>query len=643
MCGICGAVAVDGLLPPAIQRAMPSMTRAIRHRGPDGGAVVDCPQASLGHRRLAIIDREGGRQPMANEDESFWIVFNGEIYNHRDLRRDLVSRGHRFRTTSDTEVILHGFEEYGQGCLERLEGMFAFAIYDQRHHELFMARDRLGKKPLFWGIFDGVLHFGSEIKAIAASPAFDDTVDLSSLEGYLSLGYFLAPQTVYRGVKKLEPGHWLHLRNRHVTIRQYWDIGLIDDDQRPEAQVAEDLEGLLRENVCARLESEVPLGAFLSGGIDSALVVSFMAEAQGREVVTTSVGFGESAHNELQAAGLTARHLHTCHHPEIVTPRLEDILDTIVGSFDEPFADSSAIPTYYVSAMARRHVTVALSGDGGDEAFAGYDFRYVPHAVERAVARLLPGRAGRAASGFLARSWPRSPRLPRPLRLARTFENLAVDDAAAYYADLCFLKPDGARLLLGLEPGRDWGASPVFETVTGAYNRCPSKSAVQRAEYADLKIYLPNDVLVKVDRMSMAHGLEVRCPLLDRRIVEFAFRIPVSTKMPGLRAKVLLKRVARGRIPSEVLTLPKHGFSAPIADWLAGPYAEMFRSDVAGVSSRVSALLDASEVVRLFDEHRARRGDHSYALWAVWMLERWARQQREPIREPLAIAAQDVA
>ncbi len=526
MCGITGVMALDGALSPGIRRAMPAMTAAIRHRGPDGGAIAGFPGAALGHRRLAIIDRAGGQQPMTNEDESLWIVFNGEIYNHRALRRDLVAQGHRFRTASDTEAILHAFEQYGPSSVERLEGMFAFAIYDRRRHRLFIARDRLGKKPLFWGVFGGALHFASEIKALAESPAFTDALDLSGLEGYLSLGYVLAPRTIYRDVFKLEPAHWLSWRDGQLTIRRYWDIEAFDDDRRPAAAIADDLAALVHDNVRARLESEVPLGAFLSGGIDSALVTSFMTGDSGRGVVTTSVGFGEAAHNELDAAALTARHLGTSHHPDLVTPALDEVLDRIAVAFDEPFADASAIPTYYVSANARRHVTVALSGDGGDETFAGYDFRYVPHAIESAAARLLPGALGRSGAGVLGRVWPRAGHLPRWLRLARTFDNLSGDRAAAYYADLCFLKPDDARALLGGAAGRDVADSEVFQAVTAPYRRCPSASAVQRAEYADVMTYLPNDVLVKVDRMSMMHGLEVRCPLLDRRIVEFAFRVP---------------------------------------------------------------------------------------------------------------------
>jgi asparagine synthase (glutamine-hydrolysing) len=481
-------------------------------------------------------------------------------------------------------------------------------------------------------VFDQTLHFASEIKAIAASPVFNDTLDLSGLEGYLALGYFLAPKSVYRDVNKLQPGHWMRLSDGRIEIRQYWDVTDFDSNRGNPEQLVGELDALLRTAVHERLESEVPLGAFLSGGIDSALVVSLMAEGADRRVVTTSVGFGERSHNELDNAGLTARYIGTEHYPEVVQPNLEAVIDKIVAGFDEPFADASAIPTYYVSEMARRHVTVALSGDGGDEAFGGYDFRYVPHAIESRIARCVPGKTGRAAAGLLASVWPNSPRLPRVLRLRGLLANLSVDRASAYFADLCFVKPVAVNRLLRQRPHitDTW----VFDAVTSAYRRCPSLDPVQCAEYADLKVYLPDDVLTKVDRMSMAHGLEVRCPLLDRRVVEFAFAVPAAAKMPRLRSKVLLRGVARGRVPAAILDLPKRGFTAPVGEWLAGSYADMFRDDVLTSDSRIAGMLDQREVSRLFEENRSARVRHPHALWAVWMLERWAKQVRTKALQP---------
>jgi asparagine synthase (glutamine-hydrolysing) len=638
VCGICGAFALDGVLNPAVGRALPAMTAALRHRGPDGDGFYVDDVAALGHRRLAIIDRAGGGQPMTNEDGTCWIVFNGEIYNHKELRGKLIAKGHLFRTTSDTEAILHAYEEYGSFAVDHLEGMFAFAIYDRPRRELFMARDRLGKKPLFYAELAGVLHFASEIKAFYPSPYWDDTLDRFSLEAYLSLGYLLAPATIYRHVRKLEPGHVLLARHRRVETRKYWDVERFDDDRRAEPALLADLEHVLEENVHARLESEVPIGCFLSGGIDSGLVVSFMSGALGPGVVTTSVGFQQAAHNELNAARQTANRFATDHYEEIVQPELEELFDPIVRAFDEPFADSSAIPTFYVARAARRHVTVALTGDGGDETFGGYDFRYATHALEGKLRPLVPGRAGRRLALWLGARWPRSARLPRALRLGNVIENLGRDPAAGYYADLCFIKPWEARELVG-GTGRDPSDSPVYDAVTAPYRRCPSASPIQRAQYADLKVYLPNDPLVKVDRMSMAHGLEVRSPFLDRRLVEFAFRIPTERKVGMFKPKHLLRTLARRRLPAALESLPKRGFTVPIGDWIAGPYRHRYRREVLGNNSAVSGLLDVAHLRAAFREHCDGRADRSYLLWAVWVLERWltlVHERTQPAAEVVA-------
>jgi asparagine synthase (glutamine-hydrolysing) len=630
MCGICGVMALEGDLHPALARGVRAMNAAIAHRGPDGDGFYDDGPVALGHRRLAIIDRAGGAQPMSNEDGTCWIVFNGEVYNHRALRPVLEARGHRFRTSADTEVILHAYEEYGTGCVERLEGMFAFAVYDGRRRELFIARDRLGKKPLFYAVLGGALHFASELGALRASPMWEGDIDLSAVEGYLSLGYFLAPQTAYRGVSKLEPGCWLRLSGGRLTGARYWDVQEFDTDRRDEGALVDEIGQTMRAAVHDRLESEVPLGAFLSGGIDSGLVVSFMAEALGDRLVTTSVGFAESAHNELDAASITARQFNAHHHAEVVAPQLEEVFDEVVDACGEPLADSSAIPTWYVSRCARRHVTVALSGDGGDETFAGYDFRYVPHALEERARRVIPGTLGRRMAGWMAHQWPRSPGLPRPLRLGTIWDNLSRDPASAYYLDLCFLKPNETRALLGVAPGDDPADSPVYGAVTEPYRRCPSPDALQRAQYADLKVYMPNDPLVKVDRMSMAHSLEVRCPLLDRRLVEMAFRIPSAMKLRGRTGKVLLRELARARLPRQLATLPKRGFTVPIGEWIAGPYQQAFRDEVLATNSRVASLLDTAFLRRILTEHRPGMASHAYTLWAVWLLERWLRRTNVP-------------
>jgi asparagine synthase (glutamine-hydrolysing) len=627
MCGICGVFSLNGPLNPAAREAVSDMNAALAHRGPDGDGYFADTSAALGHRRLAIIDVAGGDQPIANEDGTCLIVFNGEIYNHRGLRPFLESKGHRFKTASDTETILHAYEQFGPACVERLEGMFAFVIYDGRRRQLFAARDRLGKKPFFYTVLDGVFHFASELPALARSPLWKGELDLTGLEAYLSLGYFLAPSTIYHNVHKLLPGHWLQIADGRVETRQYWDVQEFDTDLRPTNELLDSIDETLRAAVHDRLESEVPLGAFLSGGIDSGLVVSYMAEVLADRLVTVSVGFGGSEHNELEAAELTARHLESRHYSEIIEPRFESVLEPVVLGLGEPLADSSAIPTWYVSQAARQHVTVALSGDGGDESFAGYDFRYVPHAIEAGVRPWVPGGLGRAVRQ-LGAVWPRWPSLPRPLRVGTVLENLGRDPASAYYADLAFLKPADARTLMGLAPDRDPRSSVVYEAVTEPYRRCPSTNAVQRAEYADLKVYLPNDPLVKVDRMSMAHGLEVRCPLLDRRLIELAFRIPASEKQRGRQGKTLLRALARRRLPGELWQLPKRGFTAPVGKWLAGPSSTRFQDEVLRSRAIVGSHLDSEELRKRLTDHQAGRGDHGYMLWAIWLLERWLQQAR---------------
>jgi asparagine synthase (glutamine-hydrolysing) len=426
-------------------------------------------------------------------------------------------------------------------------------------------------------------------------------------------------------VHKLLPGHWLRVSNGRLETREYWDVREFDTDDRPDPVLLDEIDRTLRSAVHDRLESEVPLGAFLSGGIDSGLVVSYMAEALGDRLVTTSVGFGEEGHNELEAAGIVANHFNSRHFPEVIRPQLEEVFSAVAAGLGEPLADSSAIPTWYVSKSARRHVTVALTGDGGDETFAGYDFRYVPHAMEASVRRWMPSGLGPAAAWLGAR-WPRWRRLPKPLRAGTLVENLGLDPAGAYYADLAFLKPADARVLMGLSPDRDPRVSPVYDAVTEPYRRCTSRDAVQRAEYADLKVYMPNDPLVKVDRMSMAHGLEVRCPLLDRRVVELAFRIPASRKQQGGRGKTLLRTLARKRLPGELWKLPKRGFTAPIGEWIAGPHEGLYQSEVLHQRSAIASHVDVKELQRRLVAHRTGAADHGYTLWAVWVLEQWLRQ-----------------
>jgi asparagine synthase (glutamine-hydrolysing) len=600
------------------------MTDALAHRVPDGDGFYDSECVAFGHRRLAIIDRAGGRQPIANEDDTCWIIFNGEVYNHRRLRPELEARGHRFRTHSDTETILHAYEEYGSQCVEKLDGMFAFAIYDGRRNELFAARDRVGKKPFFFTWIGGVFYFASELPALRLVPGWRPELDRSALETYLSLGYFVAPGTVFKDVTKLLPAHWLRVDASGDDSRKYWDICEFDTEQRSAAEITRDIDETLRGAVDARLESEVPLGAFLSGGIDSGLVVSYMAERMAGRLVTTSVGFEQKGHNELDVAATVASHFGSAHFADIVQPRLDESIGPIIEHLGEPMADSSAIPSWYVSREARKHVTVALSGDGGDEAWAGYDFRNDPLAIEQKLRRLVLSPM-RPLFRWTGAHWPRGARIPRALRAGAVLENLAGDPSQAYYSDLAFMKPHSARELMGTGRDRSIEHSPAFQAVAKEFHSCKSSDLVQKAGYADLKVYLPNDPLVKVDRMSMAHSLEVRCPFLDRKVLELAFRIPASMKRTRGRGKLPLRALARQRLPEGVWKLPKRGFTMPIGTWIAQCAADRYREEVLDGGAATNSCIDRAALERRYEEHRSGRRDHSYSLWAVWVLERWLR------------------
>ena len=447
MCGIAGYVDFAGHAPDQARLRVKRMTDAIAHRGPDGEGFYVDGKAALGHRRLAIIDVATGQQPMAAADGRVQIVFNGEIYNYLQLRADLEARGHRFRTNSDTEAIVVAYLEWGESCVERLHGMFAFAIWDTRSHELFLARDRVGKKPMYYFRRGSVVAFGSELKALRATGWCPDAIDPEAIDCYFSFGYIPAPKTVYQDVRKLRSARTLRISQTSEVERQYWNLEFREPAQRSLGEATEEFEALLDDAVRCRLMSEVPLGAFLSGGLDSSLVVSSMARVSDRSVITNSIGFEDREFNELSAARAIAEHLGTDHHEFMVQPRATDVLEKIAWHFDEPLADSSAIPTWYVCEMARRTVTVALSGDGGDEGFGGYTFRYLPHMFESRLRGFIPAALRAPLFGALGSLWPASARLPQPLRLKTIFENLATSDAEAYYRDLVWLRSEARTAL----------------------------------------------------------------------------------------------------------------------------------------------------------------------------------------------------
>ncbi len=620
MCGIAGRFNFDPLR--LVDRdVLAAMTDVLAHRGPDAAGAHVAPGIGLGHRRLSIIDLATGDQPLSNEDGTIWTVYNGEIYNFADVRAELIAHGHRFRTSSDTEVIVHGYEEWGELCVEKFRGMFAIAIWDAVARRLVLARDRLGVKPLYYAELPGIgVVFGSELKALLEDPDVPREWRADAIDAYLSLLYIPAPATIYRGIAKLPPAHVLVAEKGATRTFRYWDLEFTGDgDPRREDEYLEELDALLRESVALRQISDVPLGAFLSGGIDSTAVAAYMVETSARPPVTISVGFDQEAYDELSHARTVAEHLGCEFHQRTVTPDIVSLLPKLAWHFDEPFADSSAVPTYYVSKEARALVTVALSGDGGDELWAGYARHRVEHFEQRA--RTVLGPASRVA-GWLGRA------LPLSLKGARALRHLAhrPDHAYALKHAYGMFEPDAKTRLYSPGFAQAVGDADVLAAFRDTYRRCGSHDALDRALYVDVHTYMVDDILTKVDRMSMAVSLEAREPLLDHRLLEFAASVPSSLKLKEGRTKHLLRRVLDRRIPKHILERRKRGFDAPIGEWLRGPLRPMADALLEDGRLRERGIFNASEVTRLWTEHRTGRADHRHRLWQLLMLELWFRQ-----------------
>jgi asparagine synthase (glutamine-hydrolysing) len=619
MCGIFGVFGTNRE-QPASADVLEGMARAVVHRGPDGGGMHCDGALGIGMRRLSIIDLDTGSQPIANEDGTVWVVFNGEIYNYRELRAELEQRGHRFATASDTEVIVHLWEDLGERCVERLRGMFAFAVWDASRRTLLLARDRLGIKPLYYADTSHGVVFGSELKALLESPWIVRTVDRRAAALYLERGYVPDPLSILAGVAKLPPGHTLTVRDgRTVESRRYWASTPFFESS---AAAPADAEALLWERltdaVRSHLVSDVPLGAFLSGGVDSTTVVAIMAKEMGARVKTFSIGFREPGFDELPYAREVAQAFGTEHHELLVGPEDLGVLDDVLAAFDEPFADCSAIPTYIVSRLARQHVTVALSGDGGDELFAGYE-RYL---VDRR--RRLVGLVGDTGLGAPLRRL--STALPKGTRGKNYLYNLSLPRMERYL-DAVSLFP--ARELGGLLE-RD-GTNGVETSFNTALREGRGLDPLSRLQDFDLQTYLPGDILTKLDRMSMAVSLEARVPLLDHPLVEFACGLPAGLRMRGAEAKYLLKRALRGRVPDAVLTRPKQGFGVPLAVWFSRILPTFFR-DRLGEGTRLREVgVKAGAVEALLDVYEAkRRPDHCGQLWGLLVLDTALRRLFEP-------------
>lgn len=627
MCGIAGFVDLKHRLARNEAAAvLERMCQVIVHRGPDDqGTMQTDDGVYLGMRRLSIIDLAGGHQPISNEDGLVSIVFNGEIYNYRELQPELYSRGHSFQTQSDTEVIVHSYEEFGPDCVSRLRGMFAFAIWDAKRQSLFIARDRVGKKPLYYTLTEqGVFVFGSELKSLLQHPAVRQEVSPHAIDSYLTCGYVPDPLSILRGIRKLPPGHHLTFANGRVEVTCYWDFKyepVKNGTSRRLEDYLDELRSLLAESVRLRLISDVPLGAFLSGGVDSSTIVGLMARELSQPVKTFSIGFHEDSYNELKYARVAAEHFGTDHHEFVVTPDLCEIVDDLAWFLDEPFADSSAIPTYMVSRLARQYVTVVLSGDGGDELFAGYT-RYVVDRRRSGFAA-LPRFVRR---GLMA---PLSRHLPHGARGRNYLHNVALDSLDRYLDSISIFtelnKPllytDAFREQLNRNGDEDELAVPFRDYAA----RVKTGEELDAMLYIDSKTYLPGDILTKVDRMSMAASLEARVPLLDHKLIEFVNSIPAHLKLNGLETKHIFKRAVRDFVPAEILDRPKQGFGVPVQEWINRQLRERIHETLTEQRTRERGYIEPAYVQLLLDEHERGRRDHSTQLWALFMLELWHR------------------
>lgn len=623
MCGIAGLFAREA--HAQVDRDLLARMRdRMVHRGPDGAGLWCDDGIGLAHRRLSVIDVEGSPQPMHSPDGRAAIVFNGEIYNYRALRSELAGLGHAFRTEGDTEVILAAWRQWGADCLARFDGMFAFALYDRERRQLFLARDRFGVKPLFTALLpDGTFAFASELKGLLAHPALDRTIDPLAIEDYFAWGYVPDHRSMLAGVDKLPAGHYRiveHGKPPHPPVCWY-DISFEQRETMSAVDEAEALRAQLGTAIASRMVSDVPIGAFLSGGVDSSAVVALMAERASQPVTTCSIGFDVADLDETAHARLIAEKFGTAHHERIVDPAMFDRIDALAGMFDEPFADASALPTAAVCALAREHVTVALSGDGADEAFAGYR-RHVFHAAEERARGALPLPLRRAVFGPLATLYPKADWAPRPLRAKTTLQSLALSGEEAYARALGVMSPELRGRIFSPAMKRELGGYRAEQPLIELMRNAPASSGLDRAQYADLKFWLPGDILTKVDRTSMAVSLEAREPLLDHHLVELAARLPETRRVSGGQGKLALKQAMEGTLPRQILYRPKQGFVLPIAQWFRSELKEAARAAARSERLLDTGWFDAAALSQLAEDHIAGRRDHARELWQLLMLER---------------------
>ena len=620
---------------------MAAMVARLEHRGPDDSGIYRDGHAALGFRRLSIVDLSGGHQPLANEDGTIWTVFNGEIYNFPSLRRRLEARGHTLRSAGDSEVLVHLYEDEGPGMFALLRGMFALAIWDEPRRRLVLGRDRLGQKPLVYRLANGRISFASELKSLLAMPEADlpRRLDPLALDRYLTYGYVPHPSTILEGVHKLPPAHHAVWQDGRLELTRYWEPEWDREVERTPGEEVEELRGTLDEAVREQMVADVPLGAFLSGGVDSTIVVALMQRASSRPVQTFSIAFDDPAFDESRYAELAAKAIGTEHHAFVVEPRAWETLPALARQFDEPFADSSALPTWHVARETRRHVTVALTGDAGDELFAGYD-RYRAVALAAWLDR-LPDAPRNFLGGPVARTLPASVKAKTRLRqVRRMLEGIGQDVRARYlHWVTTFDEPSRAALYsddfldhLATAGARHPAEADPAAVLARAFDAAPKRDPVTRATIVDLLTYLPGDLLVKVDLASMAHGLEARSPFLDHRVVELALAMPIGRKLRlrGGRSKVVLKRAFADLIPKEILRRPKMGFGVPLDRWFRGELKDELRAVLLDPVAIGRGLFRPEAVERLIDDHAASRKDNAYRLWALLMLELWFRNHIDP-------------
>ena len=627
MCGITGIFDTRGRRD--VSRAvLHRMNDSQIHRGPDEGSLHLEPGVGLGHRRLSIIDIATGQQPLFNEDGSVVVVFNGEIYNYQQLIPQLQALGHVFHTRSDTEVIVHAWESWGADCVKHFRGMFAFALWDRNRQTLFMARDRLGVKPMYYALLDdGTLLFGSELKSILAHGGLRREIDPFAVEEYFALGYVAEPRTIFKQAQKLSPGHSLCIR-RGAPIPdpvQYWDVCFALDNPISQADAQAELVERLRESVRLRMIAEVPLGAFLSGGVDSSAVVALMAGVSTSPVNTCSIGFDDPAFNESAFAQMVADRYETNHRLEIVKSDDFDLIDTLARLYDEPYADSSAIPTYRVCQLARKHVTVALSGDGGDESFGGYR-RYRLHLMEERMRGALPHGVRRAVFGTLGRLYPKADWAPRVFRAKTTFEGIARGSVEAYFHTVSILRDPMRAQLFSDRMKSELAGYDAREVFTRHAAKAGTDDPLALIQYLDYKTYLVGDINTKVDRASMAHSLEVREPLMDHELVEWLATLPTSHKIQGQEGKYIFKKSMEPHLPNDVLYRPKMGFSVPLARWFRGPLKQRVRDAVLGERLLATGWFNPVYLRHLVDTHQSGARDYSAPLWTLLMFEAFLRQ-----------------